>query len=337
VRASRLVQLILVLQRRGKTTARALAAELEVSVRTVYRDIEALSGIGVPVYAESGPGGGVSLLDGYQTRLTGLTAPEASALGLAGVPEVAAQLGLRSVLVAAQSKVDAALPPELRQRSLRLRERFLIDVPGWFERAEDVPWLASLSDAVWDGRQVDVVYAGPARTVHRRLDPLGLVLQGATWYLVAGAAGVAGAVGAAGPIRTYRVGRLDQVRICDTPVERPADFDLAAHWRAATAEFDRSMRPLLIRIRLPRADLRMLRWSVTPGAFDEATASIADEHDDPVTLAMHAESVDVAVHELLRLAPSVEVLDPPELRERLRAIGTAMARRHRRSPPPSGG
>ena len=145
MRASRLFQLLMALQRDGRTTAAALAAELEVSVRTIYRDVEALGAAGVPIYGESGPGGGIQLIGGFETRLTGLTGPEATALGLAGIPSAAGDLGLGSVLVAAQSKVDAALPPELRSRTARLRERFLVDVPGWFRAPEAVPALADLA------------------------------------------------------------------------------------------------------------------------------------------------------------------------------------------------
>src|SRR5207302_9497970 len=145
MRASRLLSVLLLLQNRGRMTAEDLAAELEVSVRTVYRDIEALSAAGVPVYADRGRTGGYRLVDGYRTRLTGLTAEEAQALSLAGLPVAAAELGLGTVLAAAQLKLYAALPEELRSRAGKMAERFLLDIPGWFRGVESLPRLAGLA------------------------------------------------------------------------------------------------------------------------------------------------------------------------------------------------
>ena len=159
MRASRLVNLLLLLQSRGGLTAAELARELEVSVRTVHRDVEELSAAGVPIFAERGPLGGIRLVDGYRTRLTGMTADEAEALFLAGLPGPAAQLGLGTVVAAAQLKVMAALPPELRSRASRIVERFHLDAAGWFQADEAVPHLATLSTAVWDGRRAVISYA----------------------------------------------------------------------------------------------------------------------------------------------------------------------------------
>ncbi len=145
MRASRLVNLLLLLQSRGGLTAAELARELEVSVGTIHRDVEELSAAGVPIFAERGPHGGIRLVDGYRTRLTGMTADEAEALFLSGLPGPAAQLGLGTVVAAAQLKVMAALPPELRSRASRLVQRFHLDAAGWFQASEPVPHLSTLA------------------------------------------------------------------------------------------------------------------------------------------------------------------------------------------------
>src|SRR5919206_1377102 len=158
MRASRLVNLLLLLQTRGRMTAAALARELEVSVRTVHRDVEALSEAGVPIYADRGPHGGVRLVEGYRTRLTGMTGEEAEALFLSGLPGPAAELGLGTVVAAARLKVMAALPTELRNRASRLVERFHLDAAAWYHADESVPHLGALSEAVWEARRIEIGY-----------------------------------------------------------------------------------------------------------------------------------------------------------------------------------
>src|SRR5882757_5314704 len=158
MRASRLVSLLLLLQSRGGQTAAELARELEVSVRTIHRDVEALSESGVPIYADRGPHGGIRLVDGYRTRLTGMTGDEAEALFLSGLPGPAAELGLGTVVAAAQLKVLAALPAELRSRASRLVERFHLDASAWFHGNERVPQLATVSEALWASRKLEIEY-----------------------------------------------------------------------------------------------------------------------------------------------------------------------------------
>ncbi len=322
MRASRLVQLLLLLQTNGKMTAARLARELEVSTRTIYRDVEALSGAGVPIYAEAGPGGGVRLVDGYRTRLTGLTAEEAEALALSGLPGAASELGLGTVLAAAQLKVDAALPPELRSRAVRIRERFHLDAPGWFARAEPVPHLAVLSRAVWDERRVEIRYRKWDGEVRRLLDPLGLVLKAGVWYLVARS-------GRARSMRTFRVSRVESVRELDEPVERPDGFDLAAHWAAASTAFFETMPRLPVRARVRADALGMLRHALDP-ASAQAAIDNATEPDDEgfVEVTMGVERIDVAGHALLPFGADLEVLEPPELRDHIATTAAAITARY---------
>lgn len=322
VRAARLVQLLLFLQTHGKLTAAQLAERLEVSVRTIYRDIEALSGAGVPVFCEPGPGGGCRLIDGYRTRLTGLTPDEAEALALAGLPGPAADLGLGTVLTAAQLKVDAALPPELRRRAARVRDRFHLDLPGWFARDEEVPHLATLARGVWEEKRAEIRYAKADDVVRRTLDPLGLVIKAGRWYLVAGA-------GRERSLRTYRVSRVTAATLLDEPATRPDDFDLVDYWTTSAVEFNRSMLHHEVTIRVRAERLPRLRHAFDPLSSQLALESAGEpDADGWVGVVVPTESLDYAHDDLLRLGPDVEVLEPVELRQRLAATARALAARY---------
>ncbi|WP_054811297.1 helix-turn-helix transcriptional regulator [Nocardia arizonensis] len=326
MRASRLVQLLLILQTRGKVTAPELADELEVSVRTVYRDVEALSAAGVPVFGEAGRAGGIRLVDGYRTRLTGLTADEADAVLLTGLPHAAADLGLGTVLATAQLKMLAALPPELRGRATRIAERVHVDAPGWFHRPDETPTLATITDALWRDRRLSVRYARRDRTVDRTLDPLGLVLKAGTWYLVARHRT---------DIRSYRVGRIDAAQPLDETFTRPDGFDLSVHWATAREEFARSMLRVRADCRVDRAHLGLLRLGFDPFAVGEAEATMSQpDADGRVRIDIAAESYPVLLHGILLLGEYAEVLGPPEVRARMAEITAAMAKRY--ADPPNG-
>ncbi|MGN2640158.1 helix-turn-helix transcriptional regulator [Nocardia takedensis] len=339
MRASRLVRLLLILQTRGHVTAGELAGELEVSVRTIYRDVEALSTAGVPVYCEQGRGGGVRLIEGYRTRLTGLTSEEADAVLLAGLPGAAADLGLGAMLATAQLKVLAALPPELRGRATRIAERVHLDAPGWFHRPEQTPTLATLTDALWRDRRLAVDYDRGDQTVRRTLDPLGLVLKAGTWYLVARHRDDDAAPrppeidrhrdGSVPEIRSYRVSRIRAAAALDEPFTRPADFDLAAHWRAAQEDFARSMLRVRAVCRVDAEHLGLLGLGFEPAAVAEARASMsAPDAEGWVRLTLPAESYPVLLHGVLFLGQHIEILEPPHLRAEITAIAAAMARRY---------
>ncbi|MGV3759604.1 MAG: helix-turn-helix transcriptional regulator [Actinomycetota bacterium] len=322
MRASRLVQLLLLLQTNGKMTATRLAEELEVSVRTIYRDIEALSGAGVPIYTEAGPGGGVRLVDGYRTRLTGLTAEEAEALALSGLPGAASELGLGTVLAAAQLKVDAALPPELRSRAVRMRERFHLDAPGWFTREEPVPHLAALSRAVWDEERVEIRYEKRDGTVQRALDPLGLVLKAGVWYLVA-------LSGRTRSVRTFRVGRVRSVRPLGEPALRPEGFELATQWAESSTAFFETWPTLTARVRVQAHSIWHLRDALDPGSARAALeAAGPPDADGWRETTVRLEPIPIAVHQLLPLGSALEVLDPPELRQAMAEEAARLCERY---------
>ena len=321
VRASRLVSLLLLLQTRGGMTAGELAEQLEVSVRTIYRDVDALSEAGIPIYADRGPHGGVRLVDGYRTRLTGLTEEEASGLFLSGLPGPAAELGLGTVVAAARLKVLAALPAELRGRASRINQRFHLDAPGWFQPAETHSHLQTLAEAVWQNRRIDVTYERGDRTVERTLDPLGLVLKGGVWYMVATAGG---------PPRTYRVSRIVLVALRDERFERPDDFDLSDFWSESIARYESSVDRLEVVLRV--SPDRMDELAEAIGSAAMRTATPLDDIPDPDgwrRLRVRLDWPHEVPHQLIRLGDAAEVLEPAELRERLVELARRVLDRYR--------
>jgi predicted DNA-binding transcriptional regulator YafY len=349
MRADRLVSLALLLQARGRLSARALAAELEVSVRTVYRDIAALNLAGVPVVTESGPGGGCWLLDGYRFPLRGLSADEAEALLMLGVPAAVAELGLADALAAAQRKIrvtagaargtgdadyggargggggDIGGPPALVH----------LDLPRWFGASEPTPWLRTLATAVRNRRAVRIGYRRGDRHGDRGAEssrvirPLGLVNKAGTWYVVAaeqsrkaggGAGGeerrTGGGAGGGDPA-VFRVGRVSSAVVLPDPFTRPPDFDLAEFWSGWSASFMTSRPRLEVRVRASAEAL-----AVFPEVFGDAVrpaldaAPPADERGFR-DVALTFEHEAAAVQRLAGFGGWVEVLSPPVLRARL--------------------
>lgn len=319
MRASRLVTLLLLLQTRGQMTAAELARELEVSERTVHRDVDALSAAGVPIYAERGPHGGVRLVEGYRTRLTGMTADEAEALFLSGLPGPAAELGLGTVMTAARLKVLAALPAELRARASRLVERFYLDAAGWFRLGESVPHLPTLAEAVWESREVRVTYDRGDESVERLLEPLGLVLKAGTWYVVARRED---------EVRTYRVARVTAAELLEGRFERPADFDLSSYWIESSAAYEREVPRLEVVVRVDPAHLGELPDYI--GEASMATAERLDE-DDPdgwTRLRLRVSYPRDAPGRLLGMGPHLEVIAPIDVRDTVVSLARGALARH---------
>jgi len=304
MRADRLLSILLLLQVHRRVTARDLAKRLEVSERTILRDMDALSGAGVPVAAERGAGGGWSLLQGYQTKLTGLTTAEIQSLFLARPARVMADLGLKQEAEAAMIKLEASLPPESRAQADFARRRILIDTRGWRDPVESLACLPTLLDALWRGRQVRFLYGRVLGEAGERIaHPLGLVAKGSAWYLVATVDGQP---------RTYRVSRIQQAEIRDQPAAGPPGFDLAAYWEQSAAEF---------REKLPRyyasflASPAVMPWVRYRGwRLEEESAE-----GGRVRLRMRFDSEEEAVQFALSFRAGIEVLDPAELREKVLA------------------
>lgn len=333
MRASRLLSILILLQVRGRLSADALAREFEVSVRTIYRDVDQLSAAGVPIYSERGRAGGFALLDGYRTKLTGFTSAEANALLLAGVGEAAADLGLGAELAAAQLKLLASLPPESGASAERVAARFHLDPAAWYSRPETPELLPTLATAVWSERRVQVRYESWKGEVARTLDPLGLVLKGGAWYLVAAAQR---------QVRTYRVSNIRALTITEILFKRPRNFELARFWTRWARQFEYRLLAARATIEISPAGRSLLR-DVNPIAAHAVESNHrACKRAGWVRAEIPVEGAEYSARQLLRLGAELEVITPASLRkavadeaQRVAAL-YAKRRRWRKRASPSG-
>jgi predicted DNA-binding transcriptional regulator YafY len=307
MRSSRLLAIQLIIQSRGRVTAEALAEEFEVSVRTIYRDIDALSAAGVPVYADRGLNGGFKLHEGYRTKLAGLTASEAEALALSGLAEAASDLGLDRMLSVARLKLIGALSPEAGAAAERMSRRVHLDPSPWYRRRPATPHLPELAEAVFKGRRIAATYRSWRKTADWTLDPFGLVLKREHWYLVARANGRIG---------LYRADGFAAVAVTADPCEPPADFNLAEIWREEVQRFEREILRETATLRLSEEAMPCLH--LLGSAMADPIMSEAPDEAGWRQATVPIESVPHAARMLLGLGSSVEVLQPPALRKALR-------------------
>ena len=325
MRADRLLSLVLLLQARGRATAQALAAELEVSVRTVYRDLEALVAAGVPVLTESGPGGGCRLMEGYRFPLRGLSPDEAEALLILGVPGVLRELGLDAALDAAQRQIRVTAGLEAGGQPAQLVH---LDMPRWFGSQEDVPCLRDLARALRSGRRLALGYRAPGEAggaEPRVVGPLGLVNKAGLWYLVAVSAG---RVHDRSGIRVFRVARIASARPLAEPFERPVDFELAAFWRQWSAEFEASRPRLPVTLRASPRALAMLGEVFGQAAGPALAAALPPDEDGWRVVTLSFEHERAAVGRLAGFGGQVEVQSPPSVRTGLVATARQILRRY---------
>jgi predicted DNA-binding transcriptional regulator YafY len=306
MRADRLFSIVLLLQSYRQLTARDLARRLEVSERTIHRDMDALSGAGIPVVAERGTGGGWSLLGEYRTNLTGLNEAEIQSLFVTKPSRLLADLNLEKAAEGALLKLLAALPSVYRRGAEYARQRIHVDVTGWNRAEEAVPLLHLLQEAIWQERRLRMTYdRGECGAVERLVDPLGLVAKGSVWYLVAAVDQV---------VRSYRVSRIESAEQLDEPCVRPTDFDLASFWEQSAAQFRAHLPSYRTTVRVRPEIIPRMRYA---GRFArvERTGDIDDEGWVQVSLRFDVE--EMACEYALSFGTQLEVLEPLELREKV--------------------
>jgi predicted DNA-binding transcriptional regulator YafY len=311
MRADRLVHLLMLLQTRPRWTAGELARRLEVSERTIYRDLDALSTSGVPVFATRGPAGGVSLVDGWRTQLTGFTREEVHALAAVGAPGALADLGLSAPLRSGLVKLAASLPALQQSVIEYARQRIHADPSSWFAEREPVPHLAVLRDAAWQNHRVRLAYRDfDGRASRRIVEPYGLVIKADRWYLVAGTE--------RGP-SVFRGARIDEARLLPSTFERPERFDLAEFWKEWCAQFAERRARYEVTLRVAPEGEEALRH-VRPPADHARLAESRRAPDGTKTVTLDFERESIALSQLCLIGRAVEVLTPEALRSRLRAI-----------------
>jgi predicted DNA-binding transcriptional regulator YafY len=317
MKADRLLSALMLLQGHGRLTGRQLAKRLEVSERTVHRDMEALSAAGVPVFALRGAQGGWQLAEGWQTSVPGLEEQELRAL-LMAQPRALGDLRLAGAAERAMGKLMASLPAALRQQAMTTRERLFIDVEGWRGSRENLSMLPIVQEAVWRDRQLQIRYVRGGRdttgrdgagreNAERIVHPLGLVAKGSAWYLVANTAD---------GFRTFRISRIECATILADACSRPADFDLATHWKAATTTYQDSLPRYEVSLRVELGVATWLKhwrsaWLAEPMGSADA--------DGWLTCRVQFDSEEEACFVVLGFGRRAEVLAPLSLRDRILA------------------
>jgi predicted DNA-binding transcriptional regulator YafY len=303
MKADRLLSVLLLLQAKGRATERELSERLEVSQRTIHRDLEALSAANVPVLALRGSQGGWELAEGWRTQVPGLDAAELRAL-LMAQPRALSHPGLRAAAESALNKLMASLPGSMREEAAAMRERLHVDPSGWWDAGEDVSALPLVQDAVTRERKLTFDYVrADGEPGPRTVDPLGLVAKGSTWYLVARTAK---------GMRTFRLSRMSAVTVLANEFKRPAKFNLAEHWKRSTSELEqkRSSYPVVLAVR-KGATQKLTGWLA---AKPVEVSELAAAGNEWVAMRMEFEHLEQARFVVMGLGTRVRVLKPVELR-----------------------
>jgi len=302
MRADRLLSLLMLLQTRGTMTAQSLAAELEVTERTIYRDVTALSAAGVPVYTERGPGGGIALVEDYRTNLTGLNADEVRALFMLSIPAPLDQLGVGDELRMALLKLSAALPASRRAEESTARQKIHLDAAWWFQSEEPTPHLKTIQSALWSDRYLNITYRSDFGTdVELVIAPYGLVAKASVWYLVGARED---------HLRVLRVSRVQRASLGGERFEHPSAFDLPSFWKSWCDEFESSRPQIPVTLRVSPTLAKIL----AENRPETLMAPPKTEPDGWQTLTLNFESIESARTRILGYGGAAEVLEPLALR-----------------------
>ncbi|XDD49474.1 helix-turn-helix transcriptional regulator [Leptospira sp. WS92.C1] len=300
MRADRLLSILLQLQAKGRISSKDLAKKLEVSERTIHRDMEALSASGVPVYAERGSKGGWELSQGYRTNLTGMKKEEIFSMILTSSTRIADDLGKKKDLDSAFMKFMASLPPAYQKEAEMVRQRIHIDGAGWGNSKEEFPFLPMLQEAVWQDRKVILRYRSDEESKRRILLPLGLVAKGKIWYLIAKYGK---------EFRTFRISRILEAKLGET-FERPKKFDLEKYWDETKQNFFSKLPSYPVQLRIRKDQFERFK-SISYNRILEYP-TITDSH---LEIKADLETFEWALYQMLGFGNSVFVLEPQELKQ----------------------
>ncbi len=308
MRADRLLTMLLILQNRGRTTAQVLAEELEVSVRTIYRDIDALSIAGVPIYTDRGPGGGISLLDRYRTNLTGLNEDEKRALFLLSIPTPLAELGLSRQVKGALLKLRASLPAAHSEDEIGIHQRLHLDWAGWHRLDERVPHLRVLQEAVWHNLLLVIKHRLLVRDqiMERIIAPYSLIAKAGTWYLVGVSAGLK---------RVYRVSRIVEVEQLSERFERPASYNLVSFWHNWCKRYEERRTYFRVLARIDPELVQYLVYILGDQVQENLKNAQPPDNEGWITVELTFESFEVARGHILSCGRAIEILEPQALRD----------------------
>ena len=306
MRADRLLNIMMLLQTRGKLTTQALADGLEISRRTVLRDIEALSIAGVPIYTESGHGGGIYLDEKYRVSLTGLQEAELRSLFVSTMPGPLADIGLGLAAESSLLKLFAALPTAHQGEVERMRQRMHLDPTGWWPSSDSLSFLNDLLNAVYQDCRIKVVYEqGSGTLIERTLEPYSLVAKANVWYLIASHNG---------QLRIYRVTRFQAVELLAQTFERSPDFDLAGYWTQHCQTFVANRHQYVFTLRIKDEYRFFLKWY----AWGEYEIIAPSDETGWFTARIELGSLDAAGMLVFGLGKNTEVVEPAELADHIK-------------------